>query len=95
MKMAAKKEAVKKTSRKKDIVKKEVIKPKELTPFEEKVFEQIDILKEKGFSVCLKCEDRNLMINETHDVLSYIRQYKVLNLIGLKSGCPAETIHVR
>lgn len=93
--MAAKKEAVKKTTKKTATVKKQVAKTEKLTSFEEKVFQQIDILKEKGFGVCLKCEDRNLMINETHDVLSYIRQYKVLNLTGLKPGCPAETIHVR
>lgn len=91
--MAAKK-APKKVAPKKAEVKKA---PAKIVPseFELKVLDQVKLLHKEDYHIILECEGRKITIKKDTDLISLLRTYKCLNLIGCKSGCAARTIEVR
>jgi len=86
---------VKKTAPKKTAKKAPAKKVSPMTEFEANLTEQVKMLQKDGFSVTIKCEDRNKQVKQGECVLDYIRANKPMNLIGCKSGAAARTVLIR
>ncbi len=91
--MAAKK-APKKAAPKKAEVKKAPAKIVH-SEFELKVLDQVKLLQKENYHITMECEGRKITIKKDTDLVSLLRTYKCLNIIGCKSGCSAVTIQVR
>ena len=63
--------------------------------FELKVLDQVKLLQKEDYHIILECEGRKITIKKDTDLVSLLRTYKCLNIIGCKSGCSAVTIQVR
>ena len=71
--------------------------PAKIVPsvFELKVLDQVKLLQKEDYHIILECEGRKITIKKDTDLVSLLRTYKCLNIIGCKSGCSAVTIEVR
>ena len=63
--------------------------------FELKVLDQVKLLQKEDYHIILECEGRKITIKKETDLVSLLRAYKCLNIIGCKSGCAAVTLQVR
>ena len=84
-----------KKAAKKAPVKKPVVKKLAPSEFEARVIVQLNMLRKDGYSITLKCEDRNKQVKEDECIIEYVREHGALELVGCKSGAPVRVVQVR